>query len=47
MPDIDIATYLGLYEDKINEKDDKVMLYILVCKAFAVRTLGQSDTFAQ
>ncbi len=41
------STHLRLDENEIYKQDDKVMFYIFVCKAFAVRALCQSDTFTE
>jgi hypothetical protein len=45
--DLYSSTYLRFDEYQVNEKDDKVVFYVFVCKSFAVRTLGQSDAFPQ
>ncbi len=47
MTNLRVSTHLGFDQDKINEEHDEIMFNIFVCKALAVRTLRQSDTFSQ
>jgi hypothetical protein len=42
-----VRTDLWFDEDKINEENNKVVLHIFVCKALAMWTLCQTNTFAQ
>jgi hypothetical protein len=41
-----VTAYLRFDQDQVNEENNKIMLDIFVCEAFASRALSQSDALA-
>lgn len=43
----EVSVDLRLDEDEVDEEDDKIVLYVFVCKSFASWALHQSHVAAQ